>query len=114
SAPIILPGGHYARSIAQSTAETLVLARNEFNGTGVIDSVNFAARSAPELGTLGIYKNDVSPSGVLTPSPAGGNILLASPDGNVMLYPASAKTFVASRDDLTTLSGAFAASDYNA
>lgn len=114
SAPIVLPGGHYARSIAQSTAETLVLARNEFNQTGVIDSVNFAARTAPALGTLGIYKNAISPTGVLTSSPSGGSILLASPDGNVMLYTASANTFVASRDDLTMLSGAFAASDFNA
>ena len=114
SSPIVLPGGHYARSIAQSTAETLVLARNEFNGTGVIDSVNFAARTAPALVTLGIYKNAVSTAGVLTSSPSGGSILLASPDGNVMLYTASANTFVASRDDLTMLSGAFAASDFNA
>ncbi|MGA2713398.1 MAG: IPT/TIG domain-containing protein [Bryobacteraceae bacterium] len=114
SAPIVLPGGHYARSIAQSTAATLVLARNEGDGTGVIDSVNFTARTAPALTSLGIYKNLVSTMGVLTSSPAGANILLASPDGNVMLYTASANTFVASRDDFTTLSGAFAASDFNA
>jgi hypothetical protein len=29
SSPIVLPGGHFARSIAQSNASTLVLARNE-------------------------------------------------------------------------------------
>lgn len=114
TAPIVLPGGHYARSIAQSTAATLVLARNEANGTGVIDSVNLTNGSAPALPTLGIYMNTVSPTGVLAPSPAGANILLASPDGNVMLYTASANTFVASRHDFTALSGAFAASDYNA
>jgi hypothetical protein len=111
--PVVLPGGHYARSIAQSNAATLVLARNEANGTGVVDTLNLAAQTASALGTLGIYKNSVSPTAVLTPSPNGSTILLASPDGNVMLYSAAANSFVASRQDLTSLSGAFAASSYN-
>jgi uncharacterized protein (TIGR03437 family) len=110
--PVVLPGGHYARSIAASNAALLVLARNEANGTGVIDSIDFPDRTAAPLQTLGIYKNSVSPTGVLTASPNGATILLASPDGNVMLYSAAANTFVASRNDLTSLSGAFAASNY--
>jgi uncharacterized protein (TIGR03437 family) len=114
SSPIVLPGGHFARSIAQSNGSTLVLARNEGGSPpGIVDSVNIAAQTATPLGTLGIYKNAVSPTAVLTPSPNGSTILLASPDGNVMLYSAAADTFVASRQDLTSLSGAFAASSYN-
>jgi uncharacterized protein (TIGR03437 family) len=45
-------------------------------------------------------------------SPGGANILLASPDGNVLLYTASANTFITSRQDFSALSGAFAASDF--
>ena len=110
--PIVLPGGHYARSIAASNAALLVLARNEANGSGIVDSIDFANRTAAPLQTLGIYKNAVNPAGVLTASPNGSTILLASPDGNVMLYSAAANTFVASRNDLASLSGAFAASNY--
>jgi uncharacterized protein (TIGR03437 family) len=110
--PIVLPGGHYARSIASSNAAILILARNEANGSGIIDSIDFPSRSAAALLTLGIYKNSVNPAGVLTASPNGAAILLASPDGNVMLYTASSNTFVASRNDITSLSGAFAASNY--
>jgi uncharacterized protein (TIGR03437 family) len=113
SSPIVLPGGHYARSIAQSNASTLILARNEQTGNGIIDTVNVAAQTAAALNTLGIYKNQVLPTGVLTPSPNGSSILLASPDGNVMLYSAAANTFIASRQDMSSLSGAFAASSYN-
>jgi uncharacterized protein (TIGR03437 family) len=110
--PIVLPGGHYARSIAASNAALLVLARNEANGTGIIDAIDFPDRRAAPLQTLGIYKNSVNPTGVLTASPNGSTVLLASPDGNVMLYSAAANTFVASRNDFKSLSGAFAASDY--
>jgi uncharacterized protein (TIGR03437 family) len=111
-APILMPGGHFARSIAISNAAMLVLARNEANiPTGVIDSIDFAAGTAAPLATLGVYANSVSPTGVLTSSPSGANILYAAPDGNVALYTAAANTFVNSRHDLTSISGAFAASD---
>ena len=111
-APIVLPGGHYARSIAASNSAILVLARNEAVGSGVVDSINLANGTASQLETLGIYKNSVSSTAVLTASPNGATILLASPDGNVMLYSAAANTFVASRNDVKSLAGAFAASNY--
>ncbi len=121
SAPIVLPGGHYARSIAQSKAATLALVRNEGPPStsiplacsgGCIDSINFPVRTAAPLPALGVWANSVSPTAVLTPSPSGGNILLASPDGNVLLYSAAVNGFFASRQDFTALSGGFAASDY--
>jgi len=129
-APILLPGGHFARSIAVSNQAMFALARNEgaivpasTNGTaataptttvaGTIDSINFAARTAAALPSLGIAINTVSPSAVLTSAPGGASILMASPDGTVALYTAAANAFVNSRKDLTSLSGAFAASDYN-
>ena len=49
---------------------------------------------------------------MLTASPNGANILLASADGSVMLYDANADTFVASRKDLPGLGGSYAASSY--
>jgi uncharacterized protein (TIGR03437 family) len=66
-----------------------------------------------ELPTLGIYTNSVNPSGVLAPAPNGGSILVAMPDGNVMLYDANADTFTVSRKDVAALSGSYAASSYN-
>jgi len=112
--PVLMPGSHYTRSIAVSNAAILALARNE-SGTpapGMIDTINLGAGTAAPLASLGVYANSVSPSGVLTASPASANILYASPDGNVALYTAAANTFVNSRHDFTALSGAFAASDF--
>jgi uncharacterized protein (TIGR03437 family) len=109
-----MPGGHYPRSIAESGNAMLVLTRNVAGGgPGTIDVVDFAARRASQLPSLGIYTNSVSSSGVLAPSPNGGSILLAMPDGNVMLYDANANTFTVSRQDVKQLGGAYAASSYN-
>jgi uncharacterized protein (TIGR03437 family) len=112
-APIVLPGGHYGRSIAQSNAQTLVLARDESSGGGVIDTLDLNYRTATKLGTLGIYTNSVSPTGVLAGSPNGRSIFLAAPDGSVMLYSADANTFTIGRKDFTGLTGAYAASSFD-
>ena len=113
-APIQFPSGHYPRSIAESGKTMLALVRNAAGGgPGKIDRIDFAARRAVELPTLGIYTNSVNPAGVLAPAPNGGAILSASPDGNVMLYDANADTFTVSRKDFTALSGAYAASSYD-
>jgi uncharacterized protein (TIGR03437 family) len=110
---ILMPGGHFARSIAASNAGILALARNEgLSPPGVVDSINLAAGTANLLPTLGAFAISVSPAAVLATSPSGANVLLASPDGNVALYTAAANTFVTSRQDFTALSGAFAASDF--
>jgi uncharacterized protein (TIGR03437 family) len=112
--PIEFPGGHYPRSIAESGKSLLALSRNVgAGGPGVIDVIDMATRRATALPSLGIYTNSVNPSGVLAPSPNGGSILVAMPDGNVMLYDANADTFTLSRKDFTELKGAYAASSYN-
>jgi uncharacterized protein (TIGR03437 family) len=112
--PIQFPPGHYPHSIAESGKQLLALVRNVATGaSGVVDRIDFAARIATQLPSLGIYNNSVSPAGVLAPSPNGGSIMLAMPDGNVMLYDANADTFTVSRKDFTVLSGAYAASSYN-
>src|SRR5438046_4241845 len=112
--PIQCPPGHYPRSIAESGKSILALVRNVATGAaGVIDRIDLAERKAVELPSLGIYKNSVNPGGVLAPAPNGGSILVAMPDGNVMLYDANADTFTVSRKDFTALQGAYAASSYN-
>ena len=112
--PIVLPGGHYARSIAASNAQLLVLARNELGTVpATVDTITLASYSASALASLGDFKNSVSATAVLSPSPNGATIMLASPDGNVMLYSAASDNFTVSRKDLTALSGAFASSAYN-
>ncbi len=112
--PVVMPGGHFARSIAVANAAILALARNEGGSpVGMVDSVNLAAGVATPLSTLGAFTNALSAStGVLATSPSGSNIFLASPDGTVALYTSAANTFVTSRHDFTSLSGAFAASDF--
>ncbi len=111
--PIQFPPGHYPRQIAASGKAILALVRDVTgDAPGTVDRIDFVARRATQLPTLGIYKNSVNPNAVLTPSPNGATILLASPDGNVMLYDANADTFTVSRKDFTTLGGAYAASSY--
>jgi uncharacterized protein (TIGR03437 family) len=112
--PIVFPPGHYPRSLAASGNAILALVRNVSSSVpGMIDRVDFQNRRATALPSLGIYVNNVNPSGVLAPSPNGASILVAMADGNVMLYDASADTFTVSRKDLTALQGPYAASSYN-
>jgi uncharacterized protein (TIGR03437 family) len=112
--PILFPSGHYPRSIAESGKSMLALVRNvAAGGAGKIDRIDFAARRAVELPSLGVYTNSINPAGVLAPSPNGATILAAMPDGNVMLYDANADTFTVSRKDFAVLSGSYAASSYN-
>jgi len=112
--PITFPAGHYPRSLAASGNAILALVRNAgAGGPGMIDRVDFFARRATALPSLGIYVNNVNPSGVLAASPNGATVLVAMADGNVMLYDASADTFTVSRKDVTALQGPYAASSYN-
>jgi uncharacterized protein (TIGR03437 family) len=112
--PIEFPAGHYPRSIAESGKSILAVVRNVASSApGVIDRIDFAARKASPLTSLGIYTNSVSADTVLAPAPNGGAILAVGPDGNVLLYDANADTFTVSRKDFQSLGGAYAASSYN-
>ena len=112
--PITFPGGHYPRQIAVSGKSILSLVRDVTgDAPGAIDRIDFAARRATQLPTLGIYTNNVNPAGVLAAAPNGGSILAAMPDGNVLLYDANADTFTISRKDYPSLQGAYAASSYD-
>lgn len=109
--PIRFPIGHYPRSIA-AVGRTILAASRVAGPEHTIDRVDFGARTATTLPSLGIYKNSVHVQTVLEAAPNGSAILAAMPDGNVMLYDATADTFTVSRKDSTSLAGAYAASSY--
>jgi uncharacterized protein (TIGR03437 family) len=113
--PITLPGSDFGRSIAVANNVILALARDESQFVGdvvVLDLLHSIGTSMP---TLGPWSNDtgaVSELSVLSASPNGANVLLASPDGHVYLYSAMTGNFVAARQDYTALSGSYGASSY--
>ena len=110
--PVMAPFGHYPRSVAASGKAVLAASRLA-DGTGSVENVDLTTNNAVTLPSLGVYENKVSQHSVLAASPNGATILLAMPDGNVMLYSANSDTFVASRKDFKELNGAYAASSYD-
>ncbi len=130
TATVPLPLGHYARSIAESNASTLAVARfgaapSATGGTSacigcdsapapaVVDRIDLGSSTSYTLPSLGVWLNQLtSEQATLASSGNGASILLAAPDGSVMLYSAAADSFVASRQDFKALQGAIAASMY--
>jgi len=112
--PILFPSGHYPISVAASGNAMLAVVRNSAGGSpGLIDRIDVAGHTASQLPSLGVFVNNLNPAAVLAPSANGATILVASPDGNVLLYDASVDSFTVSRQDFTSLQGAYAASSYN-
>jgi uncharacterized protein (TIGR03437 family) len=111
-APIYTPGG-YVQSVAAS-ANAILVHERLVGGTATagIGQVDMVGRTATQLPTLGVYKNTLPLDTVLASSSNGGDILVASSNGAVMLYDANAGTFTASRQDFAALSGAYAASNF--
>jgi len=110
--PIYLPPGHYPRSIASSGNATLAASRVA-GPVNTIDRIDLLSHQAFTPLTLGMYQNSVNLNTALTASANGASILAAMPDGTVMLYDASADSFVAARQDFPSLAGAYAASNYD-
>lgn len=103
---IQLPSGYYPRSVAVSNGAILITCRVSGPLQQVV-RVDFANRVATAPATLGIYNNSIDNNAALIASPSGEVILMAQPNGTVALYEATADTFVASRQDLTSLGGAY-------
>ena len=108
SAPILFPFGHYPRAIGV-TLTGMFATERPAGGTGGLDRIDFANRVANQLPSLGIYQNTPGPDGVFAESADNQVLLLALPDGNVLLYDTSVATWVASRQDLKGLGGAYGA-----
>ena len=107
--PVVMPVGHYPRSVAASG--NAILAASRVAGTvHTIDRVDIRSATATTLPSLGVFQNSINVDTVMTAAPNGGAILAASADGNVMLYDAGADTFTVSRKLPAALAGAFAAS----
>ena len=108
STPILFPAGHYPRSIAVSDRSILATVRSA-SGPSTIDRIDFPARVANTLPRLGIYNNEIDANMVLSASPDRQLIFGAMPDGTVLLYEVNADVVIASRHDVNSLSGAYAA-----
>jgi len=104
--------GNEARSIAVSAGDILA-ASVDFEGKGRVIRLDLASRKSYQFPTLGVYNNEINPATVAAGSGSGSSILFASPDGNLMLYSASAGAFTVSRKETTPLSGAYAASNFD-
>jgi len=110
--PVRMPFGHYPRSIASSGRATLVACRVA-GPVHTIDRVDLVSRSASALPTLGIYKNEINQGTTLVASGNGSSILATQPDGTLMLYNSNVDTFTISRKEGTSLTGAYAASNFD-
>jgi uncharacterized protein (TIGR03437 family) len=117
--PIRLSGFYYSdfgRSIAVSNSAILALSRDGHTDDGDVSVLDLVNKVNTSLATLGLWSNDsgdVSPKSVLTASSNGAYILMAGPDGHVYLYSAAAGSFVAARQDYTSLSGSYGASSFD-
>ena len=112
TSPIRMPNGYSAISVA-SSARRILASALYYDGTYHIVSLDLPTRSGSALPSLGVFQNTINKDTVLAASPNGSSILIAEADGSTMLYDANQDTFVASRKDFTSLSGAYAASNYH-
>ncbi|MEO8128202.1 MAG: hypothetical protein ABJF23_24210 [Bryobacteraceae bacterium] len=110
--PVRMPGGHYPKSVA-SSAGAILVANRVAGPLHTIDKVDLNTRTATQLPSLGVYKNDININTALVASANGSSILAAEADGNMLLYNSNADTFTISRKDTTSLSGAYAASSFD-
>ena len=108
--PVVMPAGHYPRSIAAS-ANAILAASRVAGPVHTIDRIDLSSSTATTLPSLGVFQNSVNADTVLASTPGGGAVLAASADGNVLLYDAGADSFTVSRKLPTAVAGAYGASD---
>lgn len=101
-------GGHVVSSLAVSSGKILAAAV-DYKNIGHLLSIDLNAGAATQLATLGDWENKISTDAVVVASPDKSKIMVAGSDGNVFLYDAGVDTFTISRQDVTSLSGAYAA-----
>jgi uncharacterized protein (TIGR03437 family) len=99
-------------SVAVSARAILTVVHEEADSSYSIHAIDFANRSDSKYGTLGVWENKATDKTVVTAAPNGASILVASSEGDVMLYDANVDSFTISRKDSASLSGAYAASAF--
>lgn len=106
----------YPHSIAVGNGQIWVAIR-PVGGQPVLFSVDFGSGMAAAPPSLGIYDNTdinkVDAGSALASSPSGNSIFLAQPNGTVVLWDAYSGLWVLSRQDLTSLGGAYGALNDN-
>ncbi len=103
----------YTQSIAVSNGLILATMRDGGGGSPYLASVDLTLNQASKLPALGVYQNQLSVKNtVLSASPNGSTILIASADGHTMLYDANVNTFTVSRQDFQALTGSYASSAF--
>ena len=111
--PLIDAQSGYTQSIAVSNGLILAVMRDGGGGQPYLASVDLVLNQATKLPSLGVYQNQLtSVNTVLAGSPNGATILVASADGHTMLYDANVNSFTVSRQDFSSLTGAYAASAF--
>jgi uncharacterized protein (TIGR03437 family) len=111
--PIRLTTGDYAQALAASGKAILAMTRDGAGGDNQIHRLDIGSRSSTPLPNLGVFQNKMPLGTVMTGSPNGRYILIAQPDGGLMLYDSSADTFTISRKESSPLLGAYAASSFD-
>jgi uncharacterized protein (TIGR03437 family) len=106
-----MPFGHYPRSIGISSRSILVASRVA-GPMHQIDKIDLTTGLGVTLPTLGVFANSVHINTVLQGTPNGTAVMGMMPDGNVILYDATADSFTISRKDFAALGGAYAASSF--
>ena len=108
--PIYIPG-QTAHSVAAS-ASAILAATIDYQGIGRIMTLDLNSGIGTQLPSFGIFNNTINVNSAMVASPNGSSIFVVEADGNVLLYDANANTFTASRQDVSSLAGAYAASAY--
>ncbi len=104
----------YVQSIAVSSNAILAATRSAADGTLGIDQIDMVNRTYSRMPALGVWDNGkLDPENALAATSNGGKIIVAGSKGQVMIYDANQNTFTVSRQDFSSLAGAYAASSFN-
>ena len=110
-------GSDYVESLAVATNNIFAFTRSGADSTYGIDLVNLFTLSGSRPAQLGVWQNSkLASQGILSANSNGSHVIFAGADGAVMIFDATAAgggTWVASRQDFSSLSGSAAASNYN-
>jgi uncharacterized protein (TIGR03437 family) len=105
---IVMPSGHYPRSVAAS--RRAILAASRVAGPKhTIDQLRVVEGTSTTLPSLGVWNNDIDVNTALAASPSGASIVAAEANGTALLYDANVDSFVSAVQPADKFSGTVAA-----